>query len=162
MVYGSYMRGMGEGEEYMAERLIYLAKALRKDATHTEQLLWRHLRAKQIGDCKFRRQEPFDEYIADFVCYETRLIIEVDGGQHSEGKKRDEKRDEWFKNQGFTVLRFWNNEVLANIDGVLEMIREHMAKSPSPNPPIEGGETEKFPLPWRERVRVRGVEGIVK
>ena len=99
-----------------------IAKTLRKRLTDTERVLWKYLRAKQIEGLKFRRQEPIGNYIVDFVCYEKRIIIEVDGGQHSVNKERDSKRDKWFREQGFKVLRFWDNEVLTNIEGVLEVI----------------------------------------
>jgi very-short-patch-repair endonuclease len=89
---------------------------------------------------KFRRQEPIGKYIVDFVCYEKGIVIEVDGGQHAMGKEKDEGRDNWFKREGFEVLRFWNNEVLTNIEGVLEVIRRKcLSHLPLP-PPIKGGE----------------------
>ncbi|MBI4743833.1 MAG: endonuclease domain-containing protein [Actinobacteria bacterium] len=100
-----------------------ITKQLRKNLTDAERLLWRHLRAKQLEGMKFRRQEPIGKYIVDFVCFEKKVIIEVDGGQHSEETEKDNERDEWFKIQGFKVLRFWNNEVLTNTEGVLEAIR---------------------------------------
>lgn len=111
-------------------KMIALGKALRKRPTDAEQLLWRHLRLKQMEGFKFRRQQPIDNYIVDFVCFEKRLVIEVDGGQHATQEK-DALRDKYLQQQGFNVLRFWNNEVLQNINGVLEMIREHCL-SPSP------------------------------
>jgi very-short-patch-repair endonuclease len=84
---------------------------------------------------KFRRQEPFGRYIADFVCHERRIIVEVDGGQHGINREKDMERDGWFKGQGYTVLRFWNNEVLNNIEGVLEVVRrECLSPSPQPSP----------------------------
>ena len=92
------------------------AKSLRKNATDAERFLWKHLRAKQIAGLKFRRQEPIGKYIADFVCFEKCIVIEVDGGQHSPDK--DENRDAWFHSQGFEVLRFWNHDVLQNVEGV--------------------------------------------
>ncbi len=111
-----------------------IAKTLRKRLTDTERALWRHLRAKQVEGFKFRRQEPIGKYIVDFVCYEKRIVIEVDGGQHAIDKDRDEERDKWFNSQGFKVLRFWDNEVLTNINGVLEAIRGECLKSPPLNP----------------------------
>ena len=107
-----------------------MGKALRKRPTDAEQLLWRHLRLKQMEGFKFRRQQPIDNYIVDFVCFEKRLVIEVDGGQHATQEK-DALRDKYLQQQGFNVLRFWNNEVLQNINGVLEVIRERCL-SPSP------------------------------
>lgn len=108
----------------MADNLNPLAKKLRKQFTDTERLLWQHLRAKQIEGLKFRRQQPIGRYIVDFVCFEKKLIIELDGGQHtqSEQRQKDIERDKWFEGQGYNLLRFWDNEVLTNIRGVLEEI----------------------------------------
>jgi very-short-patch-repair endonuclease len=91
---------------------------------------------------KFRRQEPIGNFIVDFVTYEKRLVIEIDGGQHNEveGREKDQQRDAWLQSQGFRVLRFWNHEVLQNIDGVLEVIRENCLRHPPLTPPIQGGE----------------------
>ena len=86
--------------------------------------MWRHLRAKRLEGLKFRRQQPIGDYIVDFVCFEKRLVIEVDGGQHVSAREKDSERDRWFGEQDFRVLRFWNNEVFTNTDGVLEKIRE--------------------------------------
>jgi very-short-patch-repair endonuclease len=117
-----------------------LAKNLRKRSTDAERYLWKHLRSKQIEGLKFRRQEPIGKYIVDFVCYEKAVIVEADGGQHSEAV--DSERDAWLRSQGFSVLRFWNHEVITNIEGVLEMIlRKCTQKSPSPTPPVKGGAT---------------------
>jgi very-short-patch-repair endonuclease len=94
-----------------------------------------------MNGLKFRRQEPIGNYIVDFVCYEKAVVVEVDGGQHSEAVDSD--RDAWLRSQGFNVLRFWNHEVLTKIEGVLEMILRNCAqKSPSPTPPIKGGATK--------------------
>ena len=99
------------------------AKKMRKNATDAEKLLWHHLRAKQFKGLKFRRQQPMGNYIVDFVCHENRLIIEADGGQHASALEKDVERTEWLNAQGYQVLRFWNNDILTNIDGVLESIR---------------------------------------
>ena len=112
-------------------KLTALGKALRKRPTNAEQLLWKHLRLKQMEGLKFRRQQPIDNYIVDFVCLERRIVIEVDGGQHATHKEDDIVRDSYLRQQGFHVLRFWNNEVLQNINGVLEVIRESCL-SPAP------------------------------
>ena len=87
-----------------------------------EKLLWQKLRARQLGGAKFRRQTPIGPYIVDFVSFEHRLVVEIDGGQHnaSERGQHDLKRTAWLEAQGFRVLRFWNNQVLANLEGVLE------------------------------------------
>jgi very-short-patch-repair endonuclease len=119
-----------------------IAKTLRKRPTDAERLLWKYLRTKQIEGLKFRRQEPIGSYVADFVCFESNVIIEVDGGQHAESEK-DTVRDAWFRSQRFKVLRFWNHEVLLNIGGVLEVIRAACTAHPPLTPPIKGGATEK-------------------
>ena len=115
------------------------AKALRKDFTDTERLLWKYLRAKQMEGYKFRRQEAIGRYIVDFVCQQKRMVIEVDGGQHSTEKERDNERDKWLEGKGYKVLRFWNNEVLANTEGVLDIIRDCLNHPPL-TPPLKGGE----------------------
>jgi len=104
-----------------------IAKTLRKRSTDTERFLWRYLRIKQIDGLKFRRQEPIGNYIADFVCFESKMVVEVDGGQHTASEK-DTERDAWLQSQGFKVLRFWNHDVLTNIEGVLEVIRRNCNK----------------------------------
>lgn len=104
--------------------------------TDAEKLLWYHLKNKQLNGYKFRRQEPIGNYIVDFVCYSCRIIIEADGSQHLDSET-DKERDEWFSSQGFRVLRFWNNDIISNIEGVLEVI--HTACS-SPTPSNTGGE----------------------
>ncbi len=118
----------------MSQLLIKMAKALRKNSTDVERLLWHHLRAKQLEGMKFRRQQLIGRYLVDFVCFEKRVIIEADGGQHSVETEKDKTRDEWFHSQGFKVLRFWNNEVLTNRQGVLEVIRTHCLSHPPLNP----------------------------
>ena len=75
-------------------------------------MLWKHLRAKQMEGFKFRRQQPIDNYIVDFICLENRVVIEVDGGQHAVEKEKDRERDNYLQRHGFKVLRFWNNDVL--------------------------------------------------
>ena len=82
------------------KKYVRLAKDLRKRSTDTEHFLWRHLRSKRLMGFKFKRQEPIGEYIVDFVCYECRVIVECDGGQHLSDTERDCARDDWFKNQG--------------------------------------------------------------
>jgi very-short-patch-repair endonuclease len=97
------------------------ARRLRSQSTNAELKLWNRLRSRAIGGCKFVRQEPIGPYVVDFVCRERRLVIEVDGGQHSfDG--RDLVRDKWLIDHRYRVLHFWNNDVMANIDGVLETI----------------------------------------
>ena len=105
------------------------AKHLRKNSTDAERALWKHLRNKQLIGCKFRRQAPIGNYIVDFVCFSQSLIIEVDGGQHLTQTDYDAKRDKWLQSQGFTVLRFWDNDALADTDSVLERIMLELEKS---------------------------------
>lgn len=124
----------------MKDKFITLAKNLRKRPTDTENVLWMHLRSKQIEGLRFRRQQPIGRYIVDFVCFEKRIIIEVDGGQHVLEKEKDAERDGWLRGQGFKILRFWNIEVLTNIYGVLEVIRENCLLHPPLPPPVKGGE----------------------
>jgi very-short-patch-repair endonuclease len=101
------------------------------------------LKGKHVEGIKFRRQEPIGDYIVDFVAFENRLVIEVDGGQHAEEEKdKDILRDAWLSKQGFRVLRFWNNEVLQNLEGVLETIRVNCLRHPPLTPPIKGGEKD--------------------
>ena len=113
------------------DKMTALGKALRKRPTDAEKVLWKQLQRKQIEGFKFRRQQPIDNYIVDFVCFEKRIVIEVDGGQHATQSEDDIARDTYLRQQGFKVLRFWNNEVLQNINGVLEVIREGCL-SPAP------------------------------
>ena len=103
---------------------------LRRNPTEVERLLWQRLRFWQVGGFKFRRQQPLGDYIADFVCFEERLIVEIDGGQHADQKDYDKKRDAWLRDQGFIVLRFWNSDVFQNMDGVLQVIRENLTSTP--------------------------------
>jgi very-short-patch-repair endonuclease len=107
----------------MNDKITEVAKTLRQNSTKTERLLWRNLRAKQMQGLKFRRQEPIGDYIVDFVCFENRVVIEVNGSQHMAEIARDKERERWLRSQGFTILRFWNNEVLRSMEGVLEIIR---------------------------------------
>ena len=115
--------GRGKKTGQMTNRLTKLAKALRKRSTDVELLLWRKLKARQLEGIQFRRQQPIEDFIVDFVSFEKRIIIELDGGQHVRDKNVDRERDQFFEENGFTVLRFWNSEVLENLDGVLERVR---------------------------------------
>jgi len=115
------------------------ARALRKNLTEAEKVLWNHLRFWQVDGYKFRRQQPLGNYIVDFVCLEKRLIIEIDGGQHAEQSSYDAERDAWLRGQGFSVLRFWNNDVLQNISGVKDAILSKLESTPFLNPSPQGG-----------------------
>lgn len=105
------------------KKTLFNAKTLRTNQTDAEQRIWYHLRANRFMDLKFKRQKPLGRYIVDFVCMEQQLIIELDGGQHAEQTEYDQHRDTWLRSQGYTVLRFWNNEVMQQLEGVLEQIR---------------------------------------
>ena len=114
------------------------AKSLRKAMTDAERRLWYLLRAHRLRAFKFKRQAPVGDYVVDFVCFEKRLIVEADGGQHAESDS-DEKRTKWLTKEGFRVLRFWNNEVLSNTNAVLEQIVDALeARNPSPGTPLRG------------------------
>jgi very-short-patch-repair endonuclease len=89
-----------------------------------EKLLWSRLRSKQLQGVKFRRQQPIENFIVDFVSFEKRIVIELDGGQHKMNKEKDNERDRFLAENGFTVLRFWDNDVSENLEGVLEAIRK--------------------------------------
>lgn len=113
------------------------ARALRKNSTDVERMLWQHLRAKRFSNWKFKRQQPIGFYIVDFVCFEARLIIELDGAQHADQLEYDAKRTAWLESQGFVVLRFWNNEVIENQEGVMQHIFNWLCThtlSPGPSP----------------------------
>jgi very-short-patch-repair endonuclease len=115
------------------------ARSLRRDMTDAEKSVWRILRLYQIDGHRFRRQVPLGRYIADFVCHGARLIIEIDGGQHQGSAPQEAERTRFLQDQGYRVLRFWNNEVLSNLEGVRATIAETLAVSPSPNPPPSTG-----------------------
>lgn len=110
---------------------------MRSNPTDAEHLLWHHLRLRQPDGNKFRRQRPIGPYIADFVCLEKRLVIEVDGGQHNQQQSYDARRDAWLRAEGFIVLRFWDDEVLTQIENVKQAIGE-APSAPSSIPPQRG------------------------
>jgi tRNA(adenine34) deaminase len=115
------------------------SRQLRAEMTEAERKLWLRLNRGQLQGWKFRRQAPVGPYFADFLCLEARLIIEVDGGQHQQLQvEHDQERDAWLAAQGFKVLRFWNNQVLGEIEGVLERIVERLTPPPNPLPQGEG------------------------
>lgn len=118
-----------------------LQRALRKKMTDAEQSLWQLLRGRQISGLKFRRQHPFADYILDFVCLENRLVIEVDGGQHKQQAEYDKKRTQQLEMAGFRVLRFWDNEVLREMESVMDriwLVVQEIQPHPHPCPPLEG------------------------
>ena len=108
--------------------LMHNGRNLRKNMTPAEQRLWKHLRGKRLGGYRFRRQQPLGQYILDFVCVDAKLVIEIDGGQHAEQTAYDETRTRYLQNLGFTVIPFWNNEVLQQTDAVLTAILHKLEK----------------------------------
>ena len=131
-----------QGEDISGAARLYdihlrqLSRNLRNNSTKQEIILWQHIKQKKLG-CKFRRQQPIGSYIADFVCFEKNLIIELDGGQHNHEKalEYDKVRDSFFSNCGFKVIRFWNNNIDNNLQGVIEKIKTELKTCP----PLEGG-----------------------
>jgi very-short-patch-repair endonuclease len=129
-----------------------LQQRLRNDMTNAERALWGVLRGRQVSGIKFRRQHPYNNYILDFVSLEIKLVIEVDGGQHGEQAGYDANRTNGLQTAGFQVLRFWNNEVLQDIEAVKEKIwiivqerlllrskqQNQQQTHPHPDPPLEG------------------------
>ena len=108
--------------------------------TDAEKKLWHHLRNRQFYNLKFRRQVPCAGYVADFLCHEAGLIVEVDGGQHSD--ERDAERTKRLEEAGFMVIRFWNNDVLTNIEGVMTVLEQTVETAPHPGP-LPKGEGEQ-------------------
>jgi very-short-patch-repair endonuclease len=118
--------GEGDNEDQLKHReKTTLSRKLRKEQTEAERMLWAKLKGYQLAGLKFRRQEPIGTYIVDFVCFEKKIVIEVDGGQHGTEsiRQKDAERTLWLEGEGFRILRFWNNDVLTNMEGVLEIIK---------------------------------------
>jgi adenine-specific DNA-methyltransferase len=116
------------------------ARRLRREQTDVERTLWKALRSRQLSGLKFRRQHPVGPYIVDFCCLELKLAIELDGGQHALQTDADARRSQSLARKGYCVLRFWNHEVLMNLEGVLQRIAESAMPSPLPSPQNgEGG-----------------------
>jgi len=115
------------------------ARVLRKNQTDAESLLWYHLRDRRLSGNKFRRQHPIGAFIADFVCTERGLVVELDGGQHALQGKEDSRRSAYLKSKGYRVVRFWDHDVLKDTQAVLEVIlriiEESDTPSPRPSPP---------------------------
>ncbi len=105
-------------------RNLQLARNLRPRSTDAEKRLWERLRARRLDGLKFKRQLPIDDHIVDFVCFDAKLIVEVDGGQHAEQEEADARRTQTLEAAGFLVLRFWNSDVLARIEAVVATISE--------------------------------------
>ncbi len=141
--------GEGAHKIPMPESVKAFARKLRQEQTDAEALMWELLRDKRLGGAKFRRQHPVQSYVLDFYCHEAKLAIELDGGQHADALVHDEKRAEFLKSQGINVLRFWNNEFLAQTEAVLEKIWLELDSrnaivvtppAPSPLTPLPEGE----------------------
>ena len=141
----------GEGKRHLPlpTNIKEFARKLRAEQTDAESLMWALLRDKRLGGAKFRRQHPFQPYVLDFFCHEANLAVELDGGQHGEAQAHDEKRSAFLKSKGIDVLRFWNNEVLAETEAVLEKIWWELdarkvivisPSAPSPLAPLPVGE----------------------
>src|SRR4051794_22437505 len=108
------------------------ARELRKNQTDVEQFVWRGLRNHRFSGFKFRRQVPIGPFIVDLVCFDKRLILELDGGQHAQQKEYDSQRTAWLQQQGFRVLRFWNYDVFTSWDAIEEVIWGALKDHPSP------------------------------
>ena len=115
------------------------ARAMRAEPTQAERKLWWNLRHRlALSTSHFRRQVHLGRYIVDFASHSLKIVIEIDGGQHSVQSKQDAMRTRFLESEGYRVLRFWNNEVLGNIDGVLEVIQSACLTTPTPAPPHKG------------------------
>ena len=120
------------------------SRRMRKTPTAAERKLWWHLRHRFPLDCShFRRQVQIGPYIADFACHQFKLVIEIDGGQHGSQTEKDDARTVRLESEGYRVLRFWNNDVLSNIEGVLTEIHNAIATTPTPDPSPQGGGEKK-------------------
>jgi len=125
------------------------ARRLRRDQTEAERILWTRLRDRRLNGLKFKRQVPIDRYIADFCCVDAHLIIELDGGHHSANEEADAKRTAVLESCGYLVLRYWNNDVMKNLDGVLEDIVAALSRTPSVK--LAPSAPHPDPLPFGER-----------
>ena len=128
------------------------AQQLRNNATNAERRLWLHLRNRQLGGFKFSRQMPVGPFVCDFLCRERALVVEVDGGQHAGSGKQDARRTAFLEQQGLTVLRFWNNEILENPAGVLQVILCQLKSLPA--------RFDRSPLPLAGGEEPRSGEGV--
>ena len=134
------------GSRFRLGRPTALARTLRNNANEIENLLWARLRRRQLGGLKFSRQMPIAGFVADFVCRSARLVIELDGSQHADAVVYDAQRTKAIEAQGYRVIRFWNSDVLTNMDGVLETIRGAAIsgdREPTPQPPPASGRGSK-------------------
>jgi very-short-patch-repair endonuclease len=122
---------------------------MRKTPTASEACLCKYLRNRQLENCKFRHQVWIGPFIVDFVCLNRKLVIEADGSQHLNNAEYDHHRGLFLEQEGFRILRFWNNEILTNLDGVLELIRDRLVTGQLPSP--SHASRGPLPLPRRER-----------
>jgi very-short-patch-repair endonuclease len=141
------------------------ARQLRREMTPQEKLLWAHLRDRRLNGMKFRKQMWLDGYIADFACPEEKLVVEADGSQHSDNAEYDSKRSAAFARLGWTTLRFWNNEIDENLEGVLTVIANALpspshrsAAGPSLSPGGRGVEEATAPNPLSLQGRGTGAK----
>lgn len=146
------------GREYKPQQYSLFAKIkskeLRKNMTDAEQILWYFLRANRLNGWKFKRQQPIGNYIVDFVNFQNKLVIELDGGQHNENIEKDNKRTEFLESCGYKVLRFWNNEIFDNTEGCIECIINSL---PPASEELGRGDVNSSLPPARGRVRERGI-----
>jgi 2-isopropylmalate synthase len=126
------------------------ARDLRQRQTQAETVLWKHLRNRQLAGAKFFRQKPVGNYIADFVCFDPRVLVEADGAHHR-GSQYDATRDAWFRAGGYIVLRFWNNQIMLETEAVLERIRQAVDMGRVNEKDV--GETLPHPNPLSQRER---------
>jgi len=127
-------------KKYPVDGALAPARSLRQNMTGAEWRLWQILRSHQMKGHQFHRQVPIGRYIADFVCHEARLIVEIDGGQHDRSSSQEAERNEFLQSEGYRILRFWNNEVLANLDGVHQaIVGELRGITPTQTLPHQGG-----------------------
>jgi very-short-patch-repair endonuclease len=128
----------------MKRRNVDFARRLRRNQTDAERVLWFRLRDRRLAGLKFKRQVPINRFIVDFLCSDTNLIVELDGGQHDENKEKNSERTAILESMGYFVLRFWNNDVIRNTDGVLQEILSTIGRHPDKPPHPD-------PLPYGER-----------
>ena len=119
--------------EPLPEYVLKRARGLRRRQTDAEKQLWKTLRSRHFESYKFRRQKPIGPYYVDFVCLEQKLIIEIDGGQHGWQQKKDEQRTVYLNQKGFKVIRFWNNDILENLEGVMTMLKRELEETLTPS-----------------------------
>jgi primosomal protein N' (replication factor Y) len=118
----------------ISDKIRQRSRDLRRNQTEVERILWSYLRSRKVNGWRFRRQHPIAPYIADFACIAARLIVEADGDQHVDSR-HDTARDRRLKADGWRVLRFWNSQILENMEGVIRMIAEELGPHPDRHDP---------------------------